>query len=270
MQVLIAVIEDLFQFAHDAFSGAVPYNTNTQTSSCKSTDSVQTLLTSNPKTSSDKNLKPGEQYYIGALGAYMYKDPVLAFDNAIIKLDYGQNVRLITLQGRWAQVRLAGTVGWVFKDSLVVQTSDVYPVFIQGIVYDAEQAETVKLRACIDDAFNGAVSGHVLSAAEYVHYCLLQKKLYIDWGDIRMRIPGTWQRKLRGRFGVHIGISPQTNSVMEYIVDDVGHLAFVDAAFSDGSISITEIGKHEEAMYSQDTMSADQWRELRPVFIKVV
>ena len=286
MQVLIAVIDDLFQFVCKAFSGAVTYDSdNVTTGSVAESDCVldsyqKTLqkiqgepervpvLTSGTTISSEA-FRVGEQYFIGVIGTYFYQDPVLAFDSALKRLEYGKSVRLMALQGRWAQVRLAGIVGWVFKDALVLQIDDVYPRFTQEVQYNAEHPETIKLRACIDDEFGGARGVHPLSAAEYIHYKLKQKQRLIDWGDIRMRIPGTWQRKLRGGFGIHMGIISKTESVMEYVMDDVGHLAFVEAVFPDGSIKITEIGKLDDHAYTETVLTPDQWKELRPVFIEV-
>jgi len=295
MQVLIAVIDDLFQFVCKAFSGAIPYTQNitkksnfSQVKPESALDSYQKTLekiqntsalvsvpqsvpSTIPKvTDTTEAFRTGEQYFIGVIGTYFYHDPVLAFDNALKRLEYGMQVRLVSLQGRWAQVRLAGVVGWVFKDALVLQSDDVYPKFTSDISYDAQNPETVKLRACIDDLFGGARGEHDLSAAEFVQYQLQQKKRFIDWGDIRMRIPGTWQRKLRGKTGVHMSITPKTESVMEYVVDDIGHLAFVEAVFPDGSIKIAQIGKMDDISYTEETIQPEQWKELQPVFIMVV
>jgi len=290
MQVLIAVIDDLFQFVCKAFSGAVPYKTQAiqtktvldsyqeklkkiQGVSNSTRAETQTQIQIQTPTSvvnrTSEVFRIGEQYFIGVIGTYFYHDPVLAFDSALRRLEYGKSVRLVSLQGRWAQVRIAGVVGWIFKDALVLQVDEVYPRFLPEIHYDATNPETVKLRACIDDAFGGARGEHALSPSEYVHYRLKQDHRTICWGDTRMRIPGTWQRKLRGVTGIHIGIAPKTESVMEYAMDDMGHLAFVEAVFPDGSIKITEIGKMNDNAYTQETLQPNQWKELRPVFIEV-
>jgi len=283
MQVLIAVVYDLFQFVCKAFSGAIPYVSVPQQVKLLDTYQEKLQQIQNPSPSSiklpkatispsimvDDAFRIGDQYFIGVIGTYFYQDPVLAFDSALKRLEYGTSVRLVSLQGRWAQVRIAGAVGWVFKDALVVQINAVYPSFVSGIRYDAQHPDTVKLRACIDDEFGGARGDHVLSPAEYVYYRLKQKKRLINWGDIRLRIPGTWQRKLKGSLGIYISIAPKTESVMEYIVDDIGHLAFVEAVFPDGSMNITEIGKFDDNSYTEGILQPEQWRELRPVFIEV-
>ena len=271
MNVLIAVVYDLFQFARSAFSGAVPY-VSLEKKQIVSTETSTDIIDAvgGLKLKNNEPFKINEQYFVGAIGSFIYHDPVLAFDNALKVLDYGQNVRLVALQGRWAQVRLAGMIGWVFKDSLVLQADDVYPRFGSDVLYDAHHSETIKLRACIDDMFGGARGDHDLSATEYVHYRLMRNRLHIDWVDARMRIPGTWQKKLRGRAGIHMGIVPTDNCVMEYIIDDVGHLVFVESVFPDGSIKVTQIGKHAECVYTEELLASEQYKELRPVFIQVL
>ena len=273
MKVLLAVAEDLFKFACDAIFGtSLDSNKKNELRYVQQPQSLALPIAKHllPSSTSKKAFTPGEQYFIAGTDVYMYKDPVCTFDNALRKLKYGQNVRLIDLQGRWAQIRLAGVLGWVLKDALALQASDVYPQFQSGVQYDAYNTQTIKLRACIDDMFHGGKSNHILSAAEYAQYKLEQKKIFIDWDDIRLRIPGTWQRKLRGRYGIHIGIYPKQHAVMEYIVDDIGHLAFVESVFPDGSIIISEIGAGDDAYYTQQTLKTEQYRELRPVFIEVV
>jgi hypothetical protein len=281
MQVLIAVGYDLFQFVCKAFSGAIPYAPHPAQLLDSYQEKLQHIQYSAPTLPKlptqtavvdiheENILRIGDQYYVGDIGTYLYHDPVQAFDNALMRLEYGQHIRLVSVQGRWAQVRFADVAGWVLKDALVLQADDVYPKLVQGIQYDAQHGETVKLRACIDDVFGGARGEHPLSAAEYVHYRLARKKRCIDWGDTRMRIPGTWQRKLRGEQGVHLAITPKTESVMEYVVDDIGHLAFVEAVFPDQSMKITEVGKSDDSTYTEEILHPEQWRELHPVFIEV-
>jgi hypothetical protein len=281
MQVLIAVVYDLFQFVCKAFSGAVPYVPQQVKLLDTYQEKLQQIQNSAPATitvpevtvpktaQTEDILRIGDQYFIGVIGTYLYHDPAQAFDNALQRLEYGQHIRLVSVRGRWAHVRFGNTQGWVFKDALVMQADEVYPKFVQGIQYDANHVQTVKLRACIDDLFGGARGEHPLSAAEYVHYRLVKKKRFIDWGSIRLRIPGTWQPKLGGQRGIHIGIAPKTESVMEYVVDDIGHLAFVEAVFPDDSMKISEIGKMDDCAYTEEILQSEQWRESRPVFIEV-
>jgi surface antigen len=66
-----------------------------------------------------------------------------------------------------------------------------------------------------------------------------------------------------------MGIIPKTDAVMEYIVDDIGHLAYVEAVSSDESIKISSVGMFDEGMFSEIVMQRTEWIELRPVFIEI-
>lgn len=279
MQVMIAVIDDLFQFVKASFSGAVLFEESllqTETTYQEKLEKVKAHQTSLQfhsdvlkVPSKQDTFRVGNQYFVGSIGMYLYDDPIIAFDNARLQLQYGQPLRLVFVKGRWAQVALGNLVGWVLKDALAVQAENVYPRFTQGEHYPADNTETIKLRAAIDDAFGGARGNYPISAAEYVQYALQQKKREIPWGEIRTRVPGTWQRKLRGIPGIHIGILPKTESVMEYIEDELGHLAFVEAVFPDGTIKISEMGKYDDAVYTEEVLTPEQYKELRPVFIEI-
>ncbi len=279
MKVLIAVIDDLIVFVRTSLFGTVVYAPSTErtlnTYQEKLARIQGTVVPASKKApekadaSTHTPLRLGDQYFIGSIGVFIYNEPTLAFDNSLTTLHYGQQVRLLKLEGRWAMVRVNDLEGWVFTDALQRQATDVYPRFVEGVIYTAAEKETVKLRACIDDLFGGARGNHPLSPAEYVHYRLLRKKRVISWEGVRMRIPGTWARKLRGKIGIHSGIVPKTESVMEYVVDDIGHLAFVEAVFPDGSIKVTEIGKKEPMTFTEEILTTDQYKELRPVFIAI-
>jgi len=291
MKVLLAVIEELCTFAYRALSGALPYMESsppTDVSVSRSAIQIQHPSPLTPKLTEHSayksqrisayvkrqqglsTLKTGYQYFIGAQEVYFYPDPVVAFDGAMHELAYGQSVRLVALQGRWAQVRLGGQLGWIFKDVLRENANSVYPRFEDNEIYVSDHFETIKLRMCIDDAFGGGRGAFPLMAPEYIQYKLQQIHKSIEWDDKHSRIAGTWQRKLRGHLGIHIGITPKTDSVMEYSIDDRGYQAFVEAVFPDGSIHITQIGKDDESQYTNEMLNQSQWKELRPVFIDVL
>lgn len=290
MNVLLAVIDDLWQFARTALFGVLFIAPGTTTS----TRAIQTQLMPQlqlPMLEESKliYLDPGDvsyrhdsmlankevdfiqgaRYFIGDVDTFLYKDPVVAFDTALENLSFGDIVHVVKFGGRWAHVQVRGREGWILKDSLREQVGDVFPEFHDGVMYDASNKETQKLRLYINDQFAGAKADVVLTDAEYVTYKLAKKELQIPWDGGHPRIAGTWQKKLRGMHGVHMGIVPKTDTVMEYVVDDVGHLAYVEAVFSDESIKISSIGMFDEGMFSDGMMQKAEWIELRPVFIEI-
>lgn len=198
----------------------------------------------------------------------LHHDPTEAFDNVVATLSYATPVSEIRRSGRWLYVETHGKTGWVLADA-VADEKDVLPQFSLGHAYEATHGETIKLRTYIGDQFQGARAGVPLTGVEYVTYRLLRAGREIIWPQAYNRLPGTWQRKLRGLRGVHIDVMPHTGSVMEYIIDDVGYVAYVERVAPDLKIVVTGIGLTNESQYTEQTMDHGVWRELRPVFIQV-
>ncbi len=280
MQTLLAVIDDLFQFARTSVFGVSKHEYRIE---LPVINAMQSSLLALPQHENEDNktrsflvaheheLPPsGSVYFIGAIGVELHADPVVAFDVVLCVIPYGQQVRMLKLGGRWAYVKWKDVEGWIFKDALQEQARDVFPVFEDGGFYDAENIETKKLRLCIADMFRGGAASLILTDAEYVTYKLQQKELSLPWNNERPRTPGTWQKKLRGKEGVHIGIVPKTGAILEYIVDDVGYVGYVEAVFPDQTIKLSAIGLTDEGVYSEQMIPNDLWRELRPVFIEVL
>lgn len=277
MQTLFAVLEDLFAFARSALFGSRERTIRTF-GKASYTDGSQLMLL--PQQASmlrggetamlDSPLQSGTLHFIGVPEVAMHTDPVMAFDVIRTYLPYGASVRLLKLGGRWAYVRYKDEEGWILKDILREQARDVLPLFEDATVYDAGDPETKKLRLFIQDDFCGGRASLPLTDAEYVTFKLRQKNLSLPFGNERPRTPGTWQRLLRGKTGVHSGIIPRTGSVMEYLVDDIGYVAYVEAVFPDESIKISSVGLFKEGEYQLQTLSKEQYRELRPIFIEAL
>jgi hypothetical protein len=281
MRLLLAVLNDLVLFARTAIFGVFFENENDRATSrtFEQMPSPQLLLPlatssiqepyADTESEGTFNGSPGSAYFIGERDVSLYIDPVVAFDSVIAKLAYGDIVSVVKFGGRWAHIKIGSKEGWILKDMLREQLSDVFPVFQEGSTYEADAPETIKLRMCIDDAFNAGASGVPLTGVEYVTYTLLRKNVSIEWPDTRPRIAGTWQKIVRGKEGVHMGIIPKAGGVMEYIIDDQGHVCYVEAVFGDETIKIRGIGLLDEAVFSVLSMGKEEWKELRPVFIEV-
>lgn len=277
MRILLSVIDDLWKFALTEFFnksiGALlpiprPLRLGQRTAPEPSLERVQATDENNKQPEASVFSESGSFYFIGVEQALFHTDPVVAFDVVCGTIPYGEPVRLLKLGGRWANVRFKNQSGWVFKDALREQARDVFPQFVPGEIYDANSTETFKLRLCIKDAFCGQMAFLTLTDAEYVTYKLYQKQISLPWTQERPRTPGTWQKKLRGIKGVRMGIAPQANSVMEYLIDNVGYVGFVEAVFPDDSIKLSAVGLQKEGEYSETMLSKEQWREFRPVFIE--
>ena len=275
MRVLLSVLEDLWLFATHSVRGLFLYSETVQPTAVVPMIPSQSMYVAGSVRGSasvdpQRTLVLGSSYFVGESDVKVYMDPVIAFDNAIRTLTFGEMVEVHTYVGRWAHITSGGIDGWVLKDVLREQSREVQPAFTSGVTYDAFHSETQKLRRNINDAFQGDIVGCMLQDVEYVTYMLQKKGRVIPWGHTRPRIAGTWQRYLRGYAGIFMSISPKTDTVMEYITEEgVGHVAYVSSVFPDEGIFVSSIGILEEGVYSEMMLSKEEYRELRPVFIEI-
>ena len=210
----------------------------------------------------------GEKLFTAVIGCPIFTSPVETFDGVITKLPYGAVLTYHRSQNRWSEVSYGDVRGWVLRDS--VTDSSVTPQFFSDEYYGPEAKEVKIVRTIIADDFNGAALDLPLQDVEYVTYRLQKKARTLPWGIERPRTAGSWQRLLRGKSGVHIGVTPKTDSIMEVVhEDDTGHVAYVEAVFPDQSILISEVGQPEPGVFSAHTMTKEEWRELRPIFIEM-
>ncbi len=272
MQTLLAVIDDLWQFAYGGLFGArsvTPIDREREFQPSLGLLPSPQRQGALPAPASSSVFRTGEQYFIAELQTFLYSDPVIAFDTAMQTIPYGHTVLVTKVGGRWAEVIYEGREGWVLKDVLRERREDIHPQLRIDTIYTADDAETIKLRACINDEFGGARAGLALTPAEYVTYKLAVAKRSISWPKDGPRVPGSWQKRLRGSEGIHMSIAPSTGDIMEYSVEDVGYLAYVEAVFPDNSIKLSQVGVPDAGQYTERVMTQEEYRELRPVFITV-
>jgi len=271
MQVLLAVLDDLFKFAVESLFGlkALPDRRHVE----RLPEPLQPLLPLLPAaksfvSSQDRTDIHGSNFIDVPL-ASVRLDPVAAFDNVVITLPYATTVTVLKYGGRWAMIEFDDITGWVLKDEISSAATDVLPQFSVGTAYDAGHATTVRLRKLIKDMFACADANLPLTSVEYVTYRLLRNRRQIQWPLTRPRLPGQWQTILRGQKGIHIGIVPKTESVMECIKDETGLLLYVEAVFPDESIQVSAVDYQGLGVYTEDVFPKEVWRELRPIFIEV-
>lgn len=239
------------------------------------TNSAQTMDKANESNKSMQQTAnilhaPVVMYVRAVQGTACIFAPHLDFDTVIDTLAYGTAVTVIGYQGRYASVNRSNITGWVVKDDLTPQKNDVWPEFIAGTLYDAQHAETIKTRRLINDTFGAGVLNLPLQAGEYIVLRLASEHRTIPWSKKRPRVAGSWTTLLRGIRGIYIGVSPKTDSVMEYQAQDgQGRLGYVESVTPELAITITSVGEGESGRYTAKTMSAEIWRELRPIFIEV-
>ena len=208
--------------------------------------------------------------YVSSARAPLFATPAKDFDTVITTLPYGAMAMVLEEKGRFIRVAQDGITGWVLKEDLADRAAYVYPEFVGGEKNDADDPNTLRLRACIKDEFFGGESESPLQAGEYVLYKLIRKGQSINWSPTRPRKPGEWHTILRGAPGIYIGIVPKSQSVMEYSLQNgVGQLAYVEAVFPDERITFTEVNNPDHGIYNERTLTKEEWQTLNPVFIQV-
>ncbi len=209
--------------------------------------------------------------YVGSTRAPLYQNPTEEFDGALRLITYGQLVMVLEERGRWSRVAALEHEGWMLRDDLMDRAAFVYPEFIIGEKNESDDVNTIRVRAFIDDEFGGERVECSLQAGEYVLYRLLRKGISIPWPTIRPRLPGRWHTILKGVPGIHIGITPKTGAVMEYVSgEEIGHVAYIEAVFPDETISISETNFPDNGVYNERMLTRAEWLELRPVFIQIL
>ena len=272
MEALKAVLKDLYAFAVQELLGKPNLHLATKSTSVDRAIQIRPTISlaaplSTPISTTPTSGNP-TLLTVAVFEAPLFSSPVAAFDSVIMLLPFGRSLTYRQRQNRWLEVETGGIRGWILTDN--VTEEHVMPQFMPGVLYDANHEVTKKVRAFIQNEFYGTELHSPLQDVEYVSYRLRRKGKIIPWGIERPRTPGAWQRLLRGKSGVHIGVTPKTDTVMEIINDDeTGHVAYVDAVFPNQSILISEIGVPETGHFLGRTLEKEAWVELKPIFIDV-
>lgn len=208
--------------------------------------------------------------YTGAPSVPLYKEPTVMFDGIIVRVPYGALLMVLGNKGRWSFVAYGNKSGWVLRDELVDRSAYVYPDFTIGEENLSDAPNTLRTRAVIEDEFGAGLAELPLQSSEYVLYKLYRKGIRISWPDVRPRVEGTWHDILKGGDKVHVTLRPLVGSLMEYTLEDGrGHLAYVEAVYPDETLSISEVNFGENGIYNERVLTKEEWRELKPVFLRI-
>lgn len=267
MEVIKAVIKDLYLFAHGAFFAGWRYLLpgRTKTLALPLPLESATLLPAKAGRSDQATLN-----FVKKPHTPLFIQPTLAFfDNVKIFLPYGAEVLVTGRQGRLVEITYKEQTGWVFYDDLCSRADDIFPRFSTSQIYSHDHPDTLKVRLFIDDMFAGGLADLPLHEAEYVVYKLSLHGHRLVFDKTRPRLPGDWHKLLRSVEGTRLSIKPTASSVIEYFDDGDGRLAFVEAVFPDERILLSGLSPWPENRYFEDVFDKEEWREWRPVFITV-
>lgn len=212
--------------------------------------------------------------YTASIATPLRSVPSSSGDAALGVLPYGSMVMVLKTDDAWAYVASGGQEGWVYAEDLEDRAAHVYPAFHIGEENRDDDPATVRLRALIEDAFGAGEIALPLQAEEYVLYRLIKRGVKIAWPPVRPRSPGMWTSILKDAPGVRITTTPTPGSIMEFMLsgsdshESLGHLAYVDAVFPDGSLQISEANWPDLGVYNERVLVEAEWRELAPTFLQ--
>ncbi len=207
--------------------------------------------------------------YVETIQAPVFKNPTMEFDGVIDTLTYGSVITITGMKGRFAHIFADSYDGWILRDDISDQASEVYPVFVVGEENTIDDPNTIRLRAFINDEFGGGRIEYALQAGEYILYRLMRRGVHVAWPSERPRVPGRWHIILKGVTGVHVIVVPKTGSIMEYVMEQgIGHLAYVESVAPDGTIHVSEANHPNDGIYNERHLSREEWLSYRPVFIE--
>ncbi len=207
-------------------------------------------------------------HFVRVRQARVYLRPVSSYDGVREKVPLGTSFEVLSFTGRFAEVKWLDGTAWVLKDDLTPWREEVYPQFVDGQVYEANNDEVQKLRRLIHDEFSTKDLYLPLQDTELVYYCLMMRNRFLPWDDRRPRLSGKWHEFLRGKPGINIGVNPKSHGVMEYVKDSgEGVLAFVREVRADDSVMIESVGVGKEGEYCLQILKREDWQKLRPVWI---
>jgi len=301
MNIIIAVVRDIFLFIRDSFTDLfgsasspstllpphtppaqlAPGHTQSQElepelkfeiESVDLEEEEQTFRSAADILESTPSPQKNTVLYVGEDGVPLYTHPTIEFDGVFTTVPYGAMVMALENKGRWVRVSYKQYIGWGVRDMFFDRAAYVYPGFVVGEQNGVDSVNTLRARACIGNEFHADQAELPLTAPEYVLYRLCKKGIdAVPWSaSARPRTPGTWHEILRGKDGVHITIEPKGGSVMEYTRESgEGHLAFVEAVFPDETISLSEANYPDSGIYNERVLTKEEWQGLRPVFITI-
>ena len=193
-----------------------------------------------------------------------------AIDTAIATVLYGDMIMVLEADDMYTYVAVGSKRGYMPTEALAQKAADVYPNFIIGAANGPHTTNTVRLRLLIRDEFGASLTQLSLQAHEYVYYKLLRRGTRIRWSDVRPRTPGAWASILGALTGVVMSDTPTVGSVMEYIeTGGKAHLAYIEKVFPDQTIKISEADMPDRGIYNERTLTESTWHSLHPAFIVI-
>lgn len=272
MRIIYAVVKDLLAFAWSMVS--VPSEKAVTPVLSSTTSEIEIPFHRSaefsPVALDESRIGAPTMAYISTASARIFLRPVWALDTVVGTVSYGTVMSVASFSGRFAYVETTQVRGWVLKDELVEDKTEIWPQFVSHTTYGAAAKETNRLRQIIADEFFTRELFLPLTTEEFVWYRLKESGRAVVWGRERPRLAGRWGELLKGVRGVFMGVEPKTGSILEAYPDaQQPFLAYVIAVTPDNTIEIESVGQEKEGEYRKDTVAKTVWQAWRPIFIQI-
>jgi surface antigen len=197
------------------------------------------------------------------------KVPDTSLPRSIIK-ELRQGSEMLFVDGPWIRVKIGSEVGWVHGDYVSEEKIRSTDFFTVGTPHLHGDARTKEIRTAITDMYGGEKNGWELQCTEYVTY-RVKMKLGIDitWPVTSGRHGGRWGAIFSQYKTYHVSTTPKVDCAMSFTtgistiasVNDIGHVAFVEAVHHDGSITISEANWPRNGIYNERVLSKVAWKD---------
>ncbi len=192
--------------------------------------------------------------------------------DCIETLTKGQPVSFV--DGPWMRVTKDGKTGWVSAEYLSATAPSIPTPTAQQIKFEMGKSNqldgknTVAVRKIIKDVFGNGQNGYCLQCTEYVEYRVGLLGIEIQWPVTNGRNGGKWASIFKTANLYHILDFPLPNCAMcltkgisqDPSINTIGHVAFVEQVFPDGSVKISEANWPNSGIYNERTIQQNKWQ----------
>lgn len=217
-----------------------------------------------------------KKFYIKEDGVRFRKTPDTSNTENIIR-QFLKGEEIIITEEPWVKIKLGNEEGWVRTDYIIetnqnfITTTQSIVDFTIGKTNLANNPSVIKLREIIGDEFGLGKLGTYLNCTEYALYMVKTRLgINIEWpAKIKSgRNGGVWWKIFQDAGKYKITTEPKENCVI-CLTDNIsskqednliGHIAFVEKVFPDGSIKISEANWPPPGTYNERTLEKEKWK----------
>lgn len=221
---------------------------------------------------------PKKRMYVNShIGLRVRSEPHVG-NNILEILLYGDMVRIDRQEDSWAHVEYGdGHIGWASiyylsedmpPDALQSPLPGKLPHFVVAQPNRADDRNTLEVRLVIRDEFGGGANKWDLQCTEYVQYKLSVRGIAPVWPADRPRNGGKWAEIFERNRLYSVSAEPSvgaavcfTSGFVSREANEIGHVAYVEGVFADGSIKVSEANWPPPGKYNERIIPKREWQD---------